>query len=138
MSTPADVPPLSCPKLPAEQSGPCVVATRQTGAKYIRAIDSCERCGWLDPVVLDRSAEQAHAELMTGLEQRIAMATGLKPFAFVLQTGYELTMPEAISQAMAAVSMCWELPEQAGRYDINRAKQIGLELLRLINEGRCC
>lgn len=138
MSTLADMPaPLACPRLPRESIGPCVVATRQTGAKYIRMVDACERCGWVDPASLDRWAFQAHSELMDGLQQRISLASNMHPFMFVEQTGVTLTLPEAISQAMAAAAVAWERPETAGRYDAERAKQIGLELYRFINEKDC-
>ena len=124
--------PGSCPKAP--DNGPCVLSDVATGAELIRRIVQCTRCGWVDPASLDRWAEQAHAELMDGMSQRCAIAAGVTPFAFVQQTGSQLTFLEGISQAMTAVSLAWERPEAAGRYDAGRAQQVGLELYRLHRE----
>ena len=137
--------PAECPKMPVPpQRGfndpqpvplPCSMVTVETGATYIRMLDQCSRCGWVDPAGLDRWAQNAHSELMDGTQQRIAMASNLHPFSFVVQTGIPLTLPEAISQAMAAAALAWSKPESAGGYDAERAKQIGRELARFIREG---
>ena len=128
--------PESCPRAPGREgpSIPCSIEAVKTGAELIGYLAQCSRCGWIDPVDLDRKAEAAHAKLMDGMSQRIAMASGMYPFAFVEQTGSTLTLIEGISQAMAAAAMAWESPGSAGRYDAARARQIGQELHRLIDE----
>jgi hypothetical protein len=129
--------PDECPKSPIIAPAPCSITEKDTGAKLIRSIRSCDRCGWVDPDNLDVWAESAYVELLDGMSQRIAMATSVTPFAFVVQTDVPLTLTEGISQALAAASMCWGFNDEqlsAAGYDTERAKQIGIQLARLVYE----
>lgn len=113
--------PLACSKLPGFA---CVLVDVSTGAKYIRHVTQCSRCGWIDPASLDRWAESAAKEQMTTRAQNIAVAAEIEPFCFVVREGEPLTLEEAIGQAMGAVSMCWKPTPHTQEFDSVRAKVI--------------
>jgi hypothetical protein len=112
--------PQQCAKLPGVS---CVLGDVPTGAKFIRHLTQCSRCGWVDPAALDRWAESAAKEQLTTRAQNIAVAAEIEPFSFVVRPGEPLSLEEAIGQAMGAVSMCWN-PRPTGEFDSSRAKVV--------------
>lgn len=76
----------------------------RTGGKLIRMISQCIHCDLVDGAALDRWAEQAYKEQMNQRAQQIALAAGTEPFAFVQQTGQELTLEDVLLQALGAAS----------------------------------
>lgn len=74
----------------------------QTGSTLIRQITQCSECLAVDHAALDRWAEQAAKELLSGRAQRIAVASETEPFAFVQSSNEELSLREILLQALAA------------------------------------
>lgn len=113
--------PQQCPRLPGVS---CVLTDTVTGAKLIRHLTQCSRCGWVDPAALDRWAESALKEQQSRNAQNIAMASEIEPFSFVQAPGQELTLSEIVGQALGAASMCWDSMERTGEFQSMRAKRI--------------
>ena len=56
----------------------------------------------------------------------------MSSFDFTKNSNDELTIDEAVFQAIGAASVCWENMEGAGIFDSDRAKDIGDKLLAFI------
>jgi hypothetical protein len=113
---------------------PCSLGDVETGARFIRWLHQCSRCGWVDPVLLDAWAEQAYKEQLDKQSQRIAMAIVGEPFTFVRSTEADVTIEEALGQALGAASMCWEHPEAAGEFNTERATRIYAQMMAFLGE----
>jgi hypothetical protein len=126
--------PKDCPKAPLSNPSPCSILSIETGAQLVSRINQCSRCGWVDPVYLDAYAELGYKRRLNKIEQRTAMAISGEPFTFVRSSESDVTLDEALGQALGAASMCWERPEDAGTFDMARAKQIFEQLKKLLVE----
>ena len=118
---------------PLSPDGHHMVSIR-TGEK-VRWVERCSLCGWIDGAALDGWADNAIKEAMTQRAKRIAVAAETQPFAFVQQTGEDLTLNEILFQALGAASVCWENPGAAGVFDSSRAKMVGEALTREVNRA---
>jgi hypothetical protein len=77
--------------------------SRQMGDdRKVRYVEQCSRCLWIDEASLDWWAEDAVKNAMPKQAQRIAVAAGTEPFAFVQSPHEELTLDEILVQALAA------------------------------------
>lgn len=133
----ADDCPKECPAAPIQQGGapiPCSMITIRTGSDKIKFVEQCSRCGYLNPQVLDNWADDAAKRSLNASQMRTAMAISGEPFTFVRSSDADITLSEAIGQALGAASMCWEHPEGAGTFDSERAGRIFAELYKLIQE----
>ena len=131
--------PQECPVMPLPEGKspvPCSMMEVRTGSQKIRFVLQCTRCGYLDPAVLDRWAESAAKESLSASEARTAMAISGEPFTFVRSSDADITLYDAIGQALGAASMCWENPAGAGVFDSSRAAEIYTALYKIINEKR--
>lgn len=126
--------PLDCPKAPAGTALGCSMGLVATGALLVSQMEQCSRCGWVDPASLDRYAEVGYKRSLSKIEQRTAMAISGEPFTFVRSSTEDITLDEALGQALGAASMCWERPEDAGTFDGSRAKRIFEQLKLLLQE----
>lgn len=123
--------PEECPISPGVSEGdptPCALGDVSTGAKYIRMIQQCSRCGWVNPVALDGWAEQAAKEMLPAAAQRTALAASGSTFAFVQTRGQVLSLREAVSQALAAANLLEVPPDPAA------ASRILNQLMAFIDE----
>lgn len=125
---------MDCPKAPKGSALTCAMGTIDTGSNLVPKFMQCSRCGWVDPASLDAYAELGFKRALNKTEQRTAMAISGEPFTFVRGSERDITLDEAIGQALGAASMCWEKPESAGAFDGSRAKQIFTELKKLMQE----
>jgi hypothetical protein len=100
----------------------------ETGAKLIRVMEQCTRCGWVNPAALDRWAEQSSIERMDAASQRAALAASGEPFTFVQSSDVPLSVREALSQALAAATMLGTPP------DVSRAQRIFQQMYAYIGE----
>jgi hypothetical protein len=126
--------PADCPKSPVSDPRPCAMLSVETGASLVSRINQCTRCGWVDPVYLDAYAELGYKRRLNKIEQRTAMAISGEPFTFVRSSEADVTLDEALGQALGAASMCWEHPEKAGTFNDQRAKRIFEQLKALLQE----
>lgn len=101
----------------------------------VKFIERCEHCGWIDEASLLWWVEDAIKLNASSRAKRIAVAASNSPFQFVQQPGEELTLEEILFQALGAASVCWEHPEGAGIFDSDRAKEVGVALLREVNRA---
>lgn len=128
------VEPGECSHSPIDAPAPCAISLVPTGSKLVATIEQCTRCGWVDPASLDRAAEIGYKRSLTKIEQRTAMAISGEPFTFVRSSDEDITLDEALGQALGAASMCWERPEDAGTFNSVRAKRIFEQLKLLLQE----
>lgn len=105
-----------------------------TGSKLVPKFIQCSRCGWVDPFSLDAYAELGFKRSLSKIEQRTAMAISGEPFTFVRSSEADVSLDEALGQALGAASMCWTNVEGAGRFKEHRAKEIFRELKKLLQE----
>jgi hypothetical protein len=73
--------------------------------KYVRAVEICSSCGWIDFAALDGYAENAIKESLTRRAQQIAVAVDTEPFAFVERFDEVLSLEDIVTQALAAASL---------------------------------
>jgi hypothetical protein len=106
----------------------------RTRSETIKFVMQCTRCGYIDPAGLDRWAEDAAKRSLSASATRTAMAISGEPFTFVRGSDADITLREALGQALGAASTCWEHPEQAGVFNSTRAKRIYEQLYLLIQE----
>ena len=138
----ADTCPEECPSAPVrydhEPVVPCSMMRIRTGSEIIKFVDQCTRCGYTDPNALDRWAEDWYKRQSagSGAEMRTALAAVGEPFTFVRGSDADITLSEAIGQALGAASMCWEHPEKASTFDSSRAARIFKALHAIIEEKR--
>lgn len=128
-----------CPAAPVQANGSvirCSMGIVETGSGIIKTVEQCSRCGWIDPASLDRAAEDWYKRRQagSGAEMRTAMAISGEPFTFVRSSEADITLDEAIGQALGAASMCWEHPERAGTFNSSRAARIYTQLRLLLQE----
>lgn len=97
-----------------------------TGSKDIPWIERCSFCGWIDGDALQRYADAIKKMSVAERAQRIAIAMGTEPFAFVEVLEHEtaLTLDEILAQALGAASMSWVGGTGELEFDSTRAKQI--------------
>jgi hypothetical protein len=126
--------PLDCSKAPKGTALSCAMGPVDTGSKLVPKIIQCSRCGWVDPASLDAYAELGFKRSLSKIEQRTAMAIEGEPFTFVRSSEADVTLDEALGQALGAASMCWTNVEGAGRFKQHRAKQIFEQLKLLLQE----
>lgn len=108
----------------------------------------------LEKVILD-ALEDASATLIPGRGQTMEQATArmvvgrvreffTKPeavpalggdFEFSPDENGKLTRESAIMQAVGAASMCWEFPDRAGVFQVERARDIGLALAAFLYQS---
>lgn len=129
MSQPED-----CPKAPAGTGLKCSVLSVETGAQLVSRINQCSRCGWVDPVYLDAYAELGYKRRLNKIEQRTAMAISGEPFTFVRSSEEDITIDEALGQALGAASMCWDPEPYGSVFNSARAKRIFEQLKKLLQE----
>lgn len=130
-----------CPAAPVQENGSvirCSMGSVETGSETLKAIEQCTRCGWLDPASLDRAAEDWYKRRQAGngAAMRTALAATGIPFTFVRSSEEDISLREALGQALGAASMCWEHPEKAGVFDSTRAGEVYKALWALIEEKR--
>lgn len=133
----ADDCPKECPAAPIQQGGvpiPCSMIELRTGSEKIKFVLQCSRCGYLDPGKLDEWADLATKRSLTASQMRTAMAISGEPFTFVRGSDADITLAEAVGQALGAASMCWEHPEAAGEFNSARAERIYKALMAIIAE----
>lgn len=104
-------------------------------SKFIRFVDRCDFCGWIDGAALDRWAESAFKEQLTKRAQNIAVAAETEPFAFVQREGEGLSIEEICFQALGSASMCWIGGTGSAEFDSLRAKAIGEALVREVKRA---
>jgi hypothetical protein len=126
--------PEDCPKSPVSDPRPCAMSSVETGASLVSRINQCTRCGWVDPASLDAYAELGYKRKLTASQSRTAMAIEGEPFTFVRSSEADITLDEALGQALGAASMCWQYPERAGIFDDQRAARIMDQLKKLLAE----
>jgi hypothetical protein len=126
--------PEDCPKAPAGTGLKCSVASIETGAQLVSRINQCTRCGWVDPVYLDAYAELGYKRRLSKVEQRTAMAISGEPFTFIRSSERDVTLDEALAQALGAASLCWDPQPDAVTFQSARAHRIFRELRKLIQE----
>jgi len=124
----------SAPRQPGDAPIPCSMMEIRTSSEKIKFVLQCTRCGYLDPGTLDRWADDAAKRSLSASEARTAMAISGEPFTFVRSSEADITLEEAIGQALGAASMCWETPEGAGEFNSTRASEIYLALYKIIKE----
>ena len=113
---------------------PCSMMEVRTGSERIRVALQCTRCGYLDPATLDRWAENAVKESLTASQARTALAIDGEPFTFVRSSEEDVSLEEALGQALGAASMCWSDIEAAGEFNSSRAKRIFQQLYKFVRE----
>lgn len=121
-----------CPAAPVQENGSvirCSMGPVETGSQIIKFIDQCSRCGWVDPASLDRWAEHWYKSRLDMTMARTALAAVGEPFAFVRGSERDLTLSEAVSQALAAATAMGQ-----GEVTIERAQQIHRQLMLFIGE----
>jgi hypothetical protein len=126
--------PAECPSSPGSDPVRCSMMAIRTGSEIIQVIEQCTRCGWTDPASLDRWAELWYKRRLDKMEQRIALATSGEPFTFVRGSDQDITLNEALGQALGAASMCWQYPERAGEFQSERAARIYGAIRAFIDE----
>lgn len=104
-----------------------------SAGKKVRWVEICSLCRWIDKDALDGWADNAIKESLSARAQRIAVAIGTEPFAFVQRSDEVLQLDEIVFQALGAASACWENLRDAGVFDSTRAKEVGIALLAEVN-----
>jgi hypothetical protein len=129
--------PQDCPAAPVQPGGapiPCSMMEIRTRSESIKYVTQCTRCGYIDAAELDRWTESWYKSRIGSMAQRIALASDGEPFTFIRTSQTDISLHEALGQALGAASMCWEFPHAGGVFQSERAVRIYDQLWKLIQE----
>lgn len=77
-----------------------------TGGKWVRWVEQCSLCKWIDASALDGWAENAIKLSLNKRSQQAALAAGTEPFAFVQGgDGADLSLEDILVQAFSAIQV---------------------------------
>ena len=103
----ADSCPEECPSAPIRVPVvPCSMMRIRTGSEIVKFVEQCTRCGYLDPASLDRAAEDWYKRRQAGegSAMRTSLAISGDPFTFVRSSKADITLDEALGQALGAAA----------------------------------